>query len=316
MKKTISYLSVIAFLSIGLFFTSCKKSDANSTDTTASTEAELKVQSDDQERFTSETDAVADDANSALENSGISNLGETPQTPELPHVCDFTVAVDTVANPRTITITYTGTGCLGNRTRTGTVVISFLPNFRWSQAGSSYTLTYQNVKITRKSDSKAITLNGSKTITNISGGRLRNLATRGSAIIHEIVSTGMTVTFDNGTQRQWQIAKRRTFTYDNGIVIAISGVGTASAGLAEWGVNRFGKEFTNSIIEPLVIKQSCDFRLVSGKTAHTVGALASTITFGLDSVGNPVTTCPAGAFYYKAVWTGLGGNTYTVIAPY
>jgi hypothetical protein len=314
MKKTISYLSVVAFLSTGIFFTSCKKDDVNNNGTT--TETELKTQSDDQERFTSETDAVADDANAALENSGISNVGETPQTPQLPHVCDFTVAVDTVASPRTITITYTGTGCSGNRIRTGKVVLSFSSNFHWSQAGSSYTVTYQNLKITRNSDSKAITINGSKTITNISGGKLRNLATRGSAIIHEITSSAMSVTFDNGTVRQWQIAKRRTFTYDNGMVIAISGVGTASAGLAEWGVNRFGKEFTNSILEPLTIKQSCDFRLVSGKTAHTVGNFSSSITFGLDSAGMPVTSCPAGAFYYKAVWTGPNANTYTVIAPY
>ncbi len=312
MKKSISYLSVVAFLSIGMFFTSCKKNDVNNTETT--TEAELKTQSDDQERFTNETDAVADDANAALENSGISNLGETPQTPQLPHLCDFTVAIDTLATPRTITINYSG-NCLGNRTRTGTVVISYTPNFRWAEAGSSYTVTYKNLKITRNSDSKAITINGSKTITNISGGRLRNLATRG-LIIHEITSAGMSITFDNGTQRQWQMAKRRTFTYNTGIVVSISGVGTASAGLAEWGVNRFDKEFTTSIIEPLVIKQACDFRLVSGKTAHTVGGFSSSVTLGLDSTGNPVMLCPVGPFYYKAVWTRLNGNTYTVIAPY
>jgi hypothetical protein len=315
LKKTISYLSVVAILSIGLFYSSCKKSDVSKNGNTTS-ETELTTQSDDQERFTNETDAVTDDANAALENSGISNLGETPQTPQLPNVCDYTVAVDTVATPRTITITYTGTGCLGNRTRTGKVVISFTPNFRWAQAGSSYTVSYQNLKITRISDSKAITLNGSKTITNISGGRLRNLATRGAAIIHEITSDGMSITFDNGTQRQWKIAKRRTFTYDNGIVIAISGVGTASAGLAEWGINRFDKEFTNSILEPLVIKQSCDFRLVSGKAMHKVGAFSSTITFGLDAAGSPLTTCASGSFYYKAVWEGVSSNTYTVIAPY
>ena len=314
MKKTISYLSVIAFLSANLFFTSCKKSDADNGST--STEAELKTQSDDQERFTTETDAVADDANVALENSNTSNAGETPLTPLLPAVCDFTVAVDTVASPRTITITYAGTGCLNNRSRTGKVILSFSSSFRWSVAGSSYTVTYQNLKITRKSDNKAITINGSKTITNISGGKLRNLATRGSAIIHEITSSGISVTFDNGTQRQWQIAKRRTFTYDNGIVIAISGVGTAGVGLAEWGTNRFGKEFTNSILEPLVIKQSCDFRLVSGKTSHTVGTFASTVTFGLDAAGAVVIACPLGVFYYKAVWSGPAGNTYTVIAPY
>jgi hypothetical protein len=312
MKQTLSYLSVVAFLSASFFFTSCKKTDVKTDDT--STQAEMQTQSDDQERFTTETDAVADDANVALENSTISNVGETPQTPGLPAHCDFTVAIDTVANPRTITVSYNGNGCLGNRTRTGKVVLGFAPNFRWSEAGSSYIITYQNLKITRTSDGKSITINGSKTITNVSGGKLRNLATRGSAITHDITSAGLTITFDNGTQRQWQVSKRRTFTYDNGIVIAISGTG--NAGLAEWGINRFGKEFTNSIIESLVVKQSCDFRLVSGKTAHTVGAFSSSLTFGLDVAGLPVSICPVGVFYYKAVWTGPNANSYTLIAPY
>lgn len=315
MKKTINSLTLAALLTAGLFFSSCKKTDVNNSDNTA-TETELKTQSDDQERFTVETDAAADDANAALENSGISNVGESPTTPPLPTVCDYTVTVDTTVTPRTITINYTGSGCLGNRSRTGKIIVSFAPNFRWSQAGATYSITYQDLKITRKSDNKSITLNGAKTVTNVSGGRLRNLASRVDPIIHEIKGSDMTVTFDNGTQRQWQLARRRTFSYDNGIVIAISGIGTASEGAAEWGTNRFGKDFIHAILQPLTVKQSCDFRLVSGQTKHTVGAFSSTVTFGLDAAGNPVTSCPSDDFYYKAVWTLANGQTYTLIAPY
>ncbi|MEN9570881.1 MAG: hypothetical protein RL172_2112 [Bacteroidota bacterium] len=314
MKKLLNHLTLAVALSVALFATSCKKTAVENEDVV--TEAELKTQSDDQERFSAETDAVADDANAALENSGISNLGETPQTPQLPNVCDYTVAIDTVSNPRTITITYSGTGCLGNRSRSGKVIVSFAPNFRWAAAGASYTITYQNLQITRNADSKRITLNGTKTITNVSGGKLRNLATRNEPIIHEVKSSNMTITFEDGTQRTWNIAKRRTYTYANGIVIAISGVGSVSNGAAEWGVNRFDKEFLHSIVEPLVVKQSCNFRLVSGQTKHTVGNASSTVTFGLDAAGNAVNGCPSGVFYYKAVWTRPNGNTYTVIAPY
>lgn len=316
MKKTINSFTLAALLTVGLFFGSCKKSDVNNNTDNTTTEAELKAESDDQERFTAETDAVSDDANAAMENSGISNVGESPLTPLLPVVCDFTVAVDTTANPRTITITYTGTGCQGHKAREGKVVLSFAPNFRWSQAGATYTITYQNLKITRKSDNKAIILNGTKTVTNVSGGKLRNLASRVDPIIHEVKSTDMSITFENGTQRQWSFARRRSFSYDNGIVVAISGIGTASQGAAEWGTNRFGKAFVHSIIQPLVVKQSCDFRLVSGQTAHVVGQFSSTVTFGLDATGNVVATCPTGDFYYKAVWTLPSGQTYTLIAPY
>lgn len=315
MKRTINSFTLAALLTAGLFFTSCKKTDVNNSDNTV-TEAELQVQSDDQERFSSETDAVADDANAALENSGISNVGESPLTPPLPAVCDYSVAVDTTVNPRTITITYTGTGCQGHKTRSGKVILSFAPSFKWSQAGATYTITYQDLKITRKSDNKAITLNGTKTVTNVSGGKLRNLSSRVDPIVHEVKSSDMTIKFENGTQRQWQLARRRTFSYDNGMVVAISGIGNASEGAAEWGTNRFGKDFIYAISQSLVVKQSCDFRLVSGETKHTVGAFSSTVTFGLDASGNPVSTCPSGDFYYKAVWTLANGQTYTLIAPY
>ena len=313
MKKQISYLSV-AILSAGLFLSSCKKEKTDTTDTTT----EFKVQSDDQARFSSETDAVSDDANAALENLGGTYAGERPLTPPLPFACDATVTVDTTSNPRIITITYNGLNCIGTRIRTGVVVISFSPNFRWAAAGSHYTVATQNLKITRVLDNKSITINGEKTITNVSGGKLRNLATRTTPIIHDVTSSGITVTFDDGTQRNWQIAKRRTFTYDNGIVIAVSGMHSEGGinGIAEWGTNRAGHAFTSAILESLTVKQSCNFRLVSGKIQHTGPAVTTTTTFGLDVAGNPVTSCPIGPFYYKVVWVGLNGNTNTFIGPY
>ena len=312
MKKQICYLFV-ATLSAGLFFASCKKNDTTNT----ATDTEVQVQSDDQARFSNETDAVANDANVALENSG-GSYAERPTAPPLQGgACDFTVVVDTVNSPRTITLTYSG-NCLGDRTRTGSVVLSFQPGFRWGKAGATYSITYQNLKITRGRDNKSITINGTKTITNISGGTLRNLATATSPVVHEVKSTGMSITFDDGTQRTWQLAKRRTFTYDNGIVLSIEGISTEGAGIAEWGTNRFGKAFTSTILQPLVIKQSCNFRLVSGQIKHTNAERTSTTTFGLDASGNAVTTCPAagGFFYFKVEWVGVNGKTYSFIAPY
>jgi len=313
MKKQISYLSV-AILSAGLFFSSCKKE--NKPDTTDTT-TEFKLQSDDQARFTSETDASDDDANAALENFGGSYAGERPLTPFLLFGCDASVTVDTLSNPRKITITYNGDTCInGRRSRTGTVVISFAPNFRWAEPGAQYTVSTQNLKITRLVDNKSITINGAKTITNVSGGKLRNLATRTNPIVHEVTSNGINVTFDDGTQRSWQVAKRRTFTYNNGMVISVRGISSLGGGIAEWGTNRAGRDFTSAILEPLVVRQSCNFRLVSGKIQHVGPAVTTTTTFGLDAAGNSVTSCPVGRFFYKVVWTGPNGVPYTFIGPY
>jgi len=312
MKQQIRYMFV-AITCVGLFFTSCKKTDSSSTlDTTT----EIEVQADDQSRFANETDAISNDANATLENLGGSYAGESPLTPQLPFTCDATVVVDTTSNPRTITLTYSGNNCIGSRTRSGVVIISFAPNFRWATAGSQYTVTYNNLKITRGVDKKSITINGTKTIKNVSGGKLRNLATRLTPIVHEVTSSGMNITFDNGSQRTWQVAKRRTFTYVNGIVITVTGISSLGNGIAEWGTNRFNKEFTCAITEPMVIRQSCNFRLVSGQLKHTGAAVTTTTTFGLDANGNPITSCPSGLLFYKIVWTGPNGNTNTHIGSY
>lgn len=315
MKKQLTLMSV-AILSAGLFFTSCKK-ESTTTDNTDNA-AQLQAQSDDESRFSNESDFADDDANAALETFGGSYAGMRPLTP-LPFRCDANVTVDTVSNPRTITITYNGDTCVGGRrSRTGSIVMSFAPGFRWAQAGAQYTITYQNLRITRLRDNKSITINGIKTITNVSGGRLIELATRTTPIVHTVKSDGMTVTFDDGSQRSWKVARQRAFTYNNGIVISVTGIAPAAvgAGVATWGENRFGREFKNAIIEPLVVKQSCDFRLVSGKVQHTGFFVTSTTTFGLNAAGDAVTGCPDGPFYYKVVWTGRNGQTYTFIGPY
>jgi hypothetical protein len=314
MKKQITLLSV-AILSIGLFFTSCKKEKAT-TDTTDDA-TQLQVQSDDQARFSGESDAADDDANVALETYGGSYVGARPLTP-LPIRCDADVAVDTTVNPRTITITYSGATCgNANRTRTGSIVLSFDAGFRWSAAGSQYNITYNNLKITRLSDNKSITINGTKTITNVSGGKLANLSSLGT-ITHTVTSAGMSVTFDNGSQRSWQVARQREFTYNDGVVISITGIAPASVGtgVAEWGTNRFGRAFQSAILQPLVLKQNCDFRLVSGQVQHTGFFVTTTTTFGLDAQGNAVTSCPVGSYYLKNVWVAVNGQTRTYIGPY
>jgi hypothetical protein len=312
MKKQISYL-VLATLSVGLFFTSCKKTENSAT---VDNSVELQQQADDHARFASETDATTNDANAAIENVGGSYAGETPLTPQLPFTCDATIAVDTTSTPRKITITYNGSNCIGNRTRAGVVIISFAPEFRWVKPNATYSITYQNLKITRKSDNKGITINGTKTITNVSGGRLRNLATRLDPIVHEVTSASMNVIFDDGTQRNWQIAKRHSFTYNNGIVISTTGISNLGGGISEWGVNRNNNNFTSAILEPLVVKQSCDFRLVSGTVKHTLSIVNTTIMYGLDANGSPVTSCPSGPLYYKVTWTGVNGMVHTYISPY
>ena len=312
MKTRILLLATVIFSS-SISFTSCKKEKGSTLETDYTTET--SVHSDDQSRFSGETDAVANDADLVLEAT--SGFAGRMQTEGVSPICDASVVVDTVNSPRTITITYNGTNCLGNRTRTGVVVISMESGVRWKNAGAILNVSFQNLKVTRLSDSKSITINGTQSYTNVSGGLLVNLGTL-RTITHAITSSNMSVTFDDLSQRNWQVARQRVFTYDNGVNITTTGTHTDGnvTGIAEWGTNRFGNTFTTAIAEPLIVRQSCSFRLVSGKVAHKTPLYNVAVTFGLDANGN-VTTCPgSGTYYMKIVWIGPLGNAHTSIHPY
>ena len=313
MKKTLRFLTIV-LMAISVTFVSCKKS---SVDNNTDSSAELATHSDDQSRFDNESDAVANDANAAIENFAAFE-GRELNTLLLP--CDATVTLDSTATLRRITIIYNGTNCSGTRTRTGKVELTMPLGQRFRDAGAVVTTTITNLKITRIADNKSITINGVHTITNVTGGRLIGLGNPGApAIIHDIASPGLTVTFDNGTVRSWQIAKRRTFSYSSGIVITTVGTHTdgGTSNIAEWGTNRFGNPFVTVFTQPLVIRQDCGFRLVSGEVSHQRLAGTSVVTFGLDSTGVP-TTCPGigGHYYFKLVWTGANGIVRTFILPY
>jgi hypothetical protein len=188
---------------------------------------------------------------------------------------------------------------------------------KWKNTGAAINVTFQNFKVTRVIDSKSITINGTKTYTNVSGGLLFNLPTLNS-ITHTITSSNMSVTFDNGSQRTWKIARQRVFTYNNGVVITTTGTHTEGnvTNVAEWGTNRFGHAFSTAITQPVIVRQDCNFRVTGGQLTHTVPLFTSSATFGLDINGN-ATSCPgANSYYMKITWTGVGGNTHSVILPY
>lgn len=310
MKARIFSLSVI-FFSLSLIFTACQKEKITATDYYT----ETTLHSDDQSRFSSEIDAVANDANAILETTaGFANRNESTQS----GICDATLAVDTLSSPRTITITYNGSNCLGGRTRTGVIIVSIAQGVRWKNAGAVLNVSFQNLKVTRLGDNKSITMNGTQTYTNVSGGLLINLPTL-NTITHTITSNNMSITFDNGQQHNWQVARQRAFTYNNGIVITTTGTHTegSTTGVAEWGTNRFGNPFKTSITQPLIIRQDCSFRMVSGKVAHATNLFNAAVTFGLDATGAPI-SCPGigSSYFLKIAWTGPSGIPRIVLLPY
>jgi hypothetical protein len=313
---------------------SCKKDTSATSDTTSTN---VSTTADDQSQVSEEADIISNDANTALNGqsdfsgsfgssaslsgntevndvkgiTGVNGLINSHQ-----FICDATITYDTANGQRIVTIVYDGANCWGNRTRTGTVIITMAKGQHWKDAGATATITVDTLKITRVRDSKTIVLNGTKTISNMSGGLLKDLATL-QTITHTI-SGNLKVDFANGTSRVWNVSKLRVFTYNNGIVITTTG--TYSDGtddnIAEWGTNRFNENFKSLISVPKVIRQDCDFRLVSGQNIVITNKGTSVISYGLDANGEP-TGCPgSGNYYFKLVFTGVNGKTYTIIWPY
>ena len=314
----------------GLLLAACNK---NNNSNSGTSNQDLQTQSDDETRVSTETDAAFDDINTAMSTEasvtgasqapalryGVSVTGGNNDTVKT-SICDAVVTVDTVDNPRTITITYNGSNCLLTRVRTGAVVISIPKGTIWSQAGAHVSVSFNNLKIVRVFDNKYITLNGTHTYTNVSGGTLLSLnANSTTPIVHTITSSDMSITFDNGAQRSWNIARQRSFTYNNGIVITETGMHTDGSkdGISEWGTNRFGTSFETQIAQALVVSQSCAWQMTAGQVVVTNAAGAITVTFGLNAAGQAI-SCPigSGTYYFQLVWSGSGGKTYTFILPY
>ena len=332
--KTQSFQRLMMAASLsGLLFTACNKSNNSSSGTS---NQDLQTQSDDETRVSTETDAAFDDVNTVMiSQPTVTGASEAPslrygvtvdggnQDTVKSYICDAVVTIDTVDNPRTITITYNGSNCQLTRVRTGSIVISIPQGTRWSTAGAAVTVNFNNLKIVRVADGKAITLNGTHTYTNVSGGSLVSLnANSTTPIVHTITSDNMSITFDNGSKRTWSIARQRSFSYSGGLVITETGMHTSGTtnGISEWGTNRFGNSFQTQISQALVVTQSCSWQLTTGQVVVTNAAGSTTVTFGLNSTGSPQTSCPIGTaaatYYFELVWAGNGGKTYTFILPY
>ena len=301
----------------------CKKDNASSGTTPAT--IDLQTSTDDQTMASNENDAVSNDANTSLESNGSysrifadANSAASMRVDGNSPICDATLSYDTTGATKTLTITYNGTNCAGNRTRTGTVVISEAKGVHWKDAGAVVTIAIQKLTITRIRDGKSIVVNGLKRITNTSGGLLMNLATQ-SPISHDI-SDSLSVTFDNGAVRTWNVSKHRVFTYDNGIKMTTTGTHSdgTNSDIAEWGTNRYGVSFSSRISIAKIITQACDYRLISGQNIFARGdKFSAVVTYGLDANGNPVTSCPSGNFYAKVEWTYLPtGKTGTFLFQY
>ncbi|RYY94467.1 MAG: hypothetical protein EOO11_17825, partial [Chitinophagaceae bacterium] len=239
----------LAALAATVGFTACKKSktDDNGTDTNTELATRVAAHTDDQSNFSTQMDDVDNDINSVIESNNA--FGRVLQQP-----CNVTVSFDSTQQLRRVTLTFNGNNCAGTHARTGTIVVTQSINQRWSDSGAVLTQSINSLKITRIADNKSITINGTRSIRNVSGGRIGQLLAGGRNTIIHAITGNMGLRFDDSTTRQWNVARRRTFTRNGqAIILTVNGDHSAGGltGIAEWGTTRFGTPFVSRIAVPL-----------------------------------------------------------------
>jgi len=303
-------LLFVALLVAGL--TACQK-DKTTTTTDPGINSVQSLASDENQ-VNSASDEAINDINVVLSGAG----GGLKSTEGLP--CHATIDSTAVSND-TITyyVTYNGTNCRGNLNRTGQVEISKQVHTHWYDAGAAVRYKYINLHITHVASGKSITLNGQKTYTNVSGGLIFMIPQYISSVTTKDEGN-LSVTFDDGTTKSWQVARQITYTKDNGnLVLTIDGFGTADnyTNLVNWGINRNGEQFYIQILQSIVQREVCQFDPCSGQKKMMIPdkSKGATLTFGYDNNDQPITgdECPT---KYRVDWyKGSSSGTEYLFLP-
>jgi hypothetical protein len=223
-----------------------------------------------------------------------------------------------------LTINFVGRdSCNTINHRSGSITLTlanYVPGWKWTTKGSVVFITFNNYTVKRFFDGKAITIQGTKSFTNVSGGLISNLTTTSSPVIHEVRANDLTITFDDGKVRTWSVHRIKTWSMPNSAEyqVAISSDTTIDgySNAVMWGTTRLGSAFTNQITTPIVANTNCLwYEPTSG--VHVINGIARSLTetFGVNSDGT-IYTGTSCAYGYKFNWVNASGVARQVVLPY
>jgi hypothetical protein len=295
--KKFSNLAIILVSAIMLTFASCAKDDLSQGTADPATLEQLSADESNMDNVLKDAES---DITSVMSNNG-GNFKSTAWRPCGATIDSLGIANDTI----TIRITFNGLTCNNKRNRTGKIELKTKVGTHWNQAGATVVCKFIDFTVTRVATGKSIKLNGTKTIVNVNGGHRWQVGTVISSYVEQI-SGSMQASFDNGTSRNWNIARKITYTGTAGqYIMTIDGFGSTGSyqNLVVWGTNRQGEEFFTQITQSVVCRQACDWDPVSGIKIHQIPSdnKSATITFGYTSANEPIVgdECPA---RYRVDW--------------
>lgn len=281
--KVTYFTGLIAIIGLGLTtFQSCDKS---------AIPGDASVSTQDANNVSKALDATSDDAAAAagqvshyksilLNNSGGSFL---------------IGATITDTSSAGIVIQYDGVSLCTGMTRSGTIAITNTGGLPWHDAGAVLTVSYNNIIVTDIVSGYTYTLNGTHTITNVTGGLAWQVVASqapSTTVTHRIQSSGMSITFPNGAQKTWTVDRTRSWssTADNSTITITESSSPNSADVTETGEDRYGTLFTNSITSAIIGNNNCDWRPYTGTYTHQMPGQVTSLQYGTDTYGNQVGT--------------------------
>jgi len=299
----------------GLTLTSCRKaSNAALSDQSQSTK--------DVNSVNNAVNATADDAANAAGQvksfSGKTNSGWWNSAV----LCGASTVDTGTPGHHLITITYDGTTVCNGVVRSGTVTVANNTGTPWSQMGAELTITITNLHVTDQVTGGSYTINGTHTITNETGGLaweiLAGTAPANTTVTHRNISSNMTVTFADGSQREWTVDRTRRWSNVSGYV-TVSVYAEGAGNVTETGTNRYGESFTNKITSPIeACNQGCAWRPHTGQWEHDIAGRSAVVAFGDNAsgvhIGTPTTPCGTNYGYY--ITYSNGTNTWPRFVSY
>jgi hypothetical protein len=226
-------------------------------------------------------------------------------------------AVDT-GNGKQVTINYDGTTICNGLTRTGTVTITLTSGATWQTQGAVLNVAISNVKVTNTVTGNSLTLNGTHTITNETGGLAWEMflpTPVGTTVKHRDKSSNMSVTFSDGSTGSWSVDRTRIWTLgtNGGVNFEVTSENTGNEDT--WGTNRYGEQFNTTIGTPIQAdnNSNCPWRPYVGLYTYNVPSrsASASILFGTNGSGASVGTATTCAPGYYLTYT-LSTYNYTL----
>ena len=247
--KNVITTTILSLSLIGLVITGCKKTEE--TPATTDESAAQMINAGDDSRISAESDEIVDEVNQvALNNSRFRGINFHPILNGNHLPCNTTID-SSLSSQGTIIVLFNGNNCDNTYSRSGSITLQLPYNSTtmivtpWSDASCILTITFNQLTITRLADNKSLIFNGTKYITNVSGGLVDDATDFNTPIVHHITGM-MQITFDNSTTRTWNIDRTRTINRTNNITtITITGNATQNglSNVSVWGINRNGNSF-------------------------------------------------------------------------